>query len=108
MLFRAKAPTLEEPSDAVTNIGKQREDDRSQGTKRAHDTGDQLRIYSASGDNDSPTFVFIGHRRPESALWLVPDSDEDLIAGVGAYGTKSTKSDDTFESILFLNLGVED
>ena len=53
-------------------------------------------------DFDDLTFVFVAYRRPESYDWRVPVLDEDLITGVGACGTDSRKSDDTFESLLVM------
>ncbi|KAK7682634.1 hypothetical protein QCA50_014434 [Cerrena zonata] len=108
VLYRPKPSTLKEASDLINITGTCLSTDRSQGTREDHDEGDEWRIYGASGDNESPTFVFVGRRRPESAFWWVPDSDEGLLAGAGAHGTDTTKSDNTFESILFLNLLVED
>lgn len=49
-------------------------------------------------------FIFVGHRRPESINWIVPDSDSDLLAGVGAQGTSMPKGDDTFESLLMMQM----
>lgn len=48
------------------------------------------------------TFVFVAHRRPESMSWEIPQSDQDLIDGVGARGTSLRKADDTFETLLFM------
>ncbi|KIJ67030.1 hypothetical protein HYDPIDRAFT_128613 [Hydnomerulius pinastri MD-312] len=62
------------------------------------------RQYGA--DDADRTFIFIGYRRPESMLWEVPESDMDLIDGVGAQGTAMKKADDTFETILFM--GIDD
>lgn len=57
-----------------------------------------------SGQEDD-VFVFIAHRRPQSHLWEVPHSDSDLLQGVGANGSATQKSDDTFETLLILSLG---
>lgn len=55
-------------------------------------------------DPDAPdrTFVFFAYRRPESLSWEIPQSDQDLINGVGARGTSFRKADDTFETLLFM------
>lgn len=55
-------------------------------------------------DPDAPdrTFVFFAYRRPESLSWEIPQSDQDLIDGVGARGTSFRKADDTFETLLFM------
>lgn len=49
-------------------------------------------------------FVFTARRRPESLGWIVPRSDEALLAGAGARGTCEGKSDDTFEEILLMGV----
>ncbi|TFY64250.1 hypothetical protein EVJ58_g2736 [Rhodofomes roseus] len=54
------------------------------------------------------TFVFIGHRRPESRIWSIPEDDEGLLGGVGAWGTMDHKVDDTFETMLLMSLGTMD
>ena len=46
--------------------------------------------------------IFVARRRPESIDWAVPDSDTDLLTGVGALGTSMRKIDDTFESLLMM------
>ncbi|CAL1717094.1 unnamed protein product [Somion occarium] len=76
--------------------------DRSEGAREGLE---DWHIYGAEVDDDSPTFVFVGHRRPQSASWKIPENDEDLLGGVGAWGTSARKSDDTFESLLLLNVG---
>jgi len=55
-------------------------------------------------DFDDTTFLFVGHRRPESYSWKVPVIDEDLLGGVGANGTDTRKGDDTFENLLLMSL----
>ncbi|KAI6123303.1 hypothetical protein EDD17DRAFT_1466605 [Pisolithus thermaeus] len=55
-------------------------------------------------DPDTPdrTFIFYAYRRPESLSWEIPQSDQDLIDGVGARGTSFSKTDDTFETLLLM------
>lgn len=53
---------------------------------------------------DGPTFVFAAHRKEESLRWEVPEVDHDLLAGVGAHGTVSRKGDETFETLLFMQM----
>ncbi|KAJ4477350.1 putative methyltransferase-domain-containing protein [Lentinula aciculospora] len=53
---------------------------------------------------EGPMFIFVAQRRPESLDWIIPSDDRDLLEGLGAYGTMHAKSDDTFESILFMSL----
>ena len=50
------------------------------------------------------SFLFIACRRPDSFGWQIPDSDQDLLGGVGANGTTSRKCDDTFENLLLMGL----
>ncbi|KAG6821319.1 hypothetical protein H0H93_000180 [Arthromyces matolae] len=57
-----------------------------------------------SSSSADPVFVFVGHRRPESFSWEVPSDDSDLLGGRGAWGNDSLKSDDTFETLLFMSL----
>jgi hypothetical protein len=54
---------------------------------------------------DGHDFLFVARRRPESLDWRMPDSDQDLLDGVGAWGTDSKKGDDTFETVLLMGLG---
>ncbi|KAF9480511.1 hypothetical protein BDN70DRAFT_905714 [Pholiota conissans] len=58
-------------------------------------------------DFDDTTFLFVAHRRAESYGWELPHSDRDLLAGVGAYGTSTTKGDDTFENLLLMSLNQD-
>lgn len=60
------------------------------------------RCFGSSSSEDS--FVFVAHRRAESFSWIVPPTDQDLLDGVGAWGTKSRKGDDTFEILLLMML----
>jgi hypothetical protein len=57
---------------------------------------------------DGHDFVFVAKRRPESMAWSVPDDDQNLLDGVGAWGTDSRKGDDTFETLLLMSLGNEE
>ncbi|KAF7985710.1 hypothetical protein HWV62_2294 [Athelia sp. TMB] len=54
------------------------------------------------------SFVFVARRRPESQGWVLPTSDSDLMAGVGAWGSLSRKCDDTFETLLLMGLEEDD
>jgi len=47
--------------------------------------------------SDAERYVFVAHRRPESLRWPIPETDEELMNGRG---------DDTFESLLQLNISV--
>ena len=68
--------------------------------------GSQWQQHEAVQD-DTP-FIFIAHRRPESFHWTVPLDDKDLLSGRGAMGSDTAKSDDTFETLLFMRLGPLD
>jgi len=57
---------------------------------------------------EDPTFVFVARRRKESFEWQVPPSDEDLLQGAMAQGTRSPKGDDTFETLLLMSLDDSD
>ncbi|KAJ8503426.1 hypothetical protein ONZ45_g10867 [Pleurotus djamor] len=59
-----------------------------------------------TGTDEDVPFVFVAHRRPNSLSWKVPSGDVDLLHGVGAYGTTTRKSDDTFESMLLMSVDV--
>ncbi|KAH7928057.1 hypothetical protein BV22DRAFT_1083645 [Leucogyrophana mollusca] len=63
------------------------------------------RFGSNGGDQ---VFIFIAHRRPESHAWEVPRDDQDLIDGVGAKGTVNRKGDDTFETLLLMDLAGDE
>jgi hypothetical protein len=54
----------------------------------------------------SATFVFVAHRRKQSYEWHIPKTDQELLDGVGAWGTNARKVDDTFETLLLM--GVDD
>ncbi|KAL6301369.1 hypothetical protein BKA93DRAFT_887465 [Sparassis latifolia] len=62
------------------------------------------RFVPVAGDDE--TFVFVAERRPESRRWVVPEDDRELLNGVGARGTNEGKADDTFETILFMGMGL--
>ena len=57
---------------------------------------------------DGQDFVFVATRREESLAWIVPDDDQHLLDGVGAWGTDSRKGDDTFETLLLMGLVLHD
>ena len=71
------------------------------------DAPESWRQIGADEDADR-TFVFVAHRRPESIAWHVPETDKELMDGVGTRGTTSKKGDDTFELILFMAMGIDD
>ena len=53
-------------------------------------------------------YIFVAHRRLESFTWIPPESDEELLGGVGAMGSKSRKEDGTFESLLLMSVDVDE
>ncbi|PPR02597.1 hypothetical protein CVT24_002168 [Panaeolus cyanescens] len=53
---------------------------------------------------DDTSFLFYARRRVESYDWPIPEIDKDLLDGVGANGTHTRKSDDTFENLLLMSL----
>ncbi|KAF9223897.1 hypothetical protein BS17DRAFT_754019 [Gyrodon lividus] len=67
------------------------------------DNPEPWRQFGADDDADR-TFIFVAFRRPESMGWDVPESDRDLVGGIGARGTLGKKGDDTFEAILFMGM----
>lgn len=73
-----------------------------------HDDKLQLHWQRFGTSTDGRAFAFVARRRPESLTWKVPDNDEDLMGGVGAYNTKSRKEDDTFETLLLMALDDEE
>lgn len=52
----------------------------------------------------SSTYIFIARRKNISLSWSVPESDKDLLEGVGAYGDRRRKGDDTFELMMLMNM----
>ncbi|KAF8202206.1 hypothetical protein BJ912DRAFT_842562 [Pholiota molesta] len=58
-------------------------------------------------DFDDTTFLFIARRRPESYNWDIPSCDRELLTGVGAHGTDTSKEDDTFENLLLMALNSD-
>ncbi|KAF8557121.1 hypothetical protein OG21DRAFT_1505750 [Imleria badia] len=70
------------------------------------DATEVWRQFGTLEDTDR-TFVFVAHRRPESFAWHVPETDKELMEGVGARGTAATKGDDTFETILLMSMGID-
>ncbi|KAJ3554716.1 hypothetical protein NM688_g2960 [Phlebia brevispora] len=61
--------------------------------------------FGSADEND--LFIFVASRRPESLTWEVPHSDQELLAGVGAWGSQTSKGDDTFEGLLLMGLDVD-
>ncbi|KAI0342667.1 hypothetical protein BDW22DRAFT_1394496 [Trametopsis cervina] len=59
-----------------------------------------------SPDNGD-TYVFVGRRRPESFGWQVPADDAELLGGVGAGGTQDRKGDDTFDTLLLMQMQMD-
>ena len=70
-----------------------------------HSTSEWQRFGSDMGDDEDQAFIFVAYRRPESLNWTIPTGDSDLLGGVGAWGTNERKSDETFETFLFMGLG---
>lgn len=62
---------------------------------------DSWRVFRT--DNEEG-LIFAARRKPESYSWTIPEDDKDLLNGVGALGTADVKNDDTFESILLMNM----
>jgi len=57
-------------------------------------------------DFDDATFLFVAQRRHRSYHWAIPDSDVDLLLGVGAEGSNLPKVDDTFENLLLMAVDI--
>jgi hypothetical protein len=64
--------------------------------------------WTRLGSHDGPTFVFVARRRPSSFHWKVPESDEELMSGVGAWGNDTRKGDDMFETLLIMTISCDD
>lgn len=62
-------------------------------------------VFGSSAGNEGLAFLFAGIRRPESLYWSVPLDDEELLGGVGAGGSDKRKNDDTFETLLLMQMG---
>ncbi|KAL1678111.1 hypothetical protein EV122DRAFT_265146 [Schizophyllum commune] len=62
------------------------------------------RVGAIEGAGDDAMFLFVAQRKAESLDWPIPDSDEELLSGVGAEGTMSRKGDSTFESLLLMDI----
>ncbi|KAL1755241.1 putative methyltransferase-domain-containing protein [Schizophyllum commune] len=62
------------------------------------------RVGAIEGAGDDAMFLFVAQRKAESLDWPIPDSDEELLGGVGAEGTMSRKGDSTFESLLLMDI----
>ncbi len=68
---------------------------------------DTSNSWTRLGSSDgSDIFIFIARRKPESLTWEIPSSDEELLGGVGARGSRTRKGDDTFEGLLLMGLGT--
>ncbi|KAH9944824.1 hypothetical protein B0H21DRAFT_439503 [Amylocystis lapponica] len=76
--------------------------------REGSDRGGEWGPWGRFAPGDEETFVFVARRRPESAAWAVPDGDQDLLNGVGAWGTPAGKADDAFEAMLLMGLGIVD
>lgn len=63
------------------------------------ETEDWRRLGEAA---DDILFVFTARRRVESLNWRVPEDDQALITGRGAWDNDDRKGDDTFESLLLM------
>jgi len=57
------------------------------------------RYHSASS-----TYLFVAQRKVASLSWKIPESDLDLLEGVGAEGDDSRKADEGFEVMLLMEL----
>lgn len=71
----------------------------------ANSLSEWQRFGSDLGGDGDLAFIFVARRRPESLNWTIPSEDVDLLGGVGARGTCSKKSDETFETLLLMGLG---
>ena len=70
------------------------------------DASEPWRQLGANEDADR-TFVFVAYRRPESIAWPILNTDKELMEGIGARNTVKKKGDDTFETILFMAMGID-
>ncbi|OJA08718.1 hypothetical protein AZE42_07086 [Rhizopogon vesiculosus] len=70
-----------------------------------HLSSEWQRLGTDTRDGGDQMFIFVARRRPESLDWTTPLEDADLLGGVGTRGTDSKKSDETFETLLFMGLG---
>jgi hypothetical protein len=61
-------------------------------------------LFGTPQGSEDLSLVIVAHRREESYTWLIPDDDDSLLNGVGARGTSSRKSDDTFETLLLMRM----
>ena len=78
-------------------------------TRPSTSDGSQNLPWTRIGSScDGPTFIFVARRRQASFTWLVPQSDQDLMDGVGAFGTDTRKADDTFETLLLMTMQDDD
>lgn len=71
----------------------------------ANSLSEWQRFGSDIGGDGDLAFIFVARRRPESLSWTIPSEDVDLLGGVGARGTYNKKSDETFETLLLMDLG---
>lgn len=63
-------------------------------------------VKFSPGSKDDEMFVLIATRRPESFSWTIPDGDQALLTGIGAYGSNSAKSDEQFEQLLLMGMDL--
>jgi len=70
---------------------------------KASETAPESWARFCPGQQDD-MFIFVARRRPDSWNWAVPQTDQDLMSGVGAKGSQSRKGDDTFETLLMMGL----
>ena len=89
-------------ADAITSQGAT----EAGQTADNHDSTSQWRRFGTSFGGD--IFIFVARRRTESLTWTVPESDEELLGGVGAWGTNARKGDGAFESLLLMSMDTED
>ncbi|KAL1747477.1 putative methyltransferase-domain-containing protein [Schizophyllum fasciatum] len=62
------------------------------------------RLGAGEGAGDDAMFLFVAQRKAGSHTWAIPDSDDELLGGVGAEGSASRKGDSTFESLLLMDI----
>jgi len=89
--------TLESSIENVANFNESETEEREREWERF-----------GSSDQDESIFIFVGYRRPESLVWNIPRSNEDLLGGVigdpEENGIYKRKMDETFESLLLMEM----
>jgi len=77
-------------------------------SRSSTDSNTQWGNWHTYGIEEDTSFLFSAFRLPESYGWIVPISDEELLSGVGARGTLTPKSDDTFENIILMGMDLDE